>query len=386
MSYTKTVGVVGVGFVGLHLVEVFSEKFNVVGYDVSEKRVEYLKGLHFIKDAPNVTLVTSPESLATCDMICISVPTLVNADETINDTYVKAAVETVERLAKDGAVIVMESSVHVGMTRKLMAPLHEVKGLYIGFSPERVDPGCVDPPCKDIPKIISGIDDVSLMKVEEFYGQVFTTTVKVSSMETAEMCKLYENCFRMINIAYANEAADACGEHGIDVKEMIAACSTKPFGFMPFSSGLGVGGYCIPVNPFYLAVNCDFPLLQMATKTTLARPVQKAQELVDKYENVHNVMVVGVAFKPGESITVNSPGATFATVLKDAHGKNVCVLDPLADATDPTFQYVSMDETVEKIKKKEIDIVCVAMKQWDVDLEMLERVCNESGVEYVAFV
>jgi nucleotide sugar dehydrogenase len=382
MSYTKTVGVVGVGYVGLHLVEVFSEKFNVVGYDVSEKRVEYLKGLPFIKEAPNVTLVTTPQALEGCDMICISVPTLVNADGTINDTYVKAAVETVERLAKDGAVIVMESSVHVGMTRKLMAPLHEVKGLYIGFSPERVDPGRVDPPCKDIPKIISAIDEVSLMKVEEFYGQVFTTTVKVSSMETAEMCKLYENCFRMINIAYANEAADACGEHGIDVKEMIAACSTKPFGFMPFSSGLGAGGYCIPVNPFYLAVNCDFPLLQMATKTTLERPVQKAQELVDKYENVHNVMVVGVAFKPGESITVNSPGAAFATALKDAHGKNVYVLDPLASSIDPTFQYVTMD----KVKNKEIDIVCVAMKQRGVDLEMLEKVCKENDVVYVAYV
>jgi nucleotide sugar dehydrogenase len=180
-----------------------------------------------------------------------------------------------------------------------------------------VDPGRTTPPLSKIPKIISGIDELSLQYVNSFYAEVFDQVVKVSSLETAEMCKLYENCFRMVNIAYVNEIADACKEHGIDHNEMIKASSTKPFGYMKFTPGLGVGGHCIPVNPFYLFVNNDLPILKQATETTLQRPRDKARAFLDKYEEYlikqdKAVCVVGIGFKPGQSLLVNSPGYEFA--------------------------------------------------------------------------
>ena len=164
-----------------------------------------------------------------------------------------------------------------------------------------------------IPKIISGYDSESLEKIKQWYSEVYDTIIPVSSMRTAEMCKLYENCFRMVNIAYVNEITDACVKHKIDPIEMINASSTKPFGFMPFYPGLFVGGTCIPINPYYLKMNCELPLLDSATTMMEYRPICKALELIKKY-NPEKLLVIGIAFQQGQTITDGSE--TFIQTLQ----------------------------------------------------------------------
>jgi nucleotide sugar dehydrogenase len=242
-----TVCVIGVGFVGESLVKVFSKNHRVIGYDTLPSRVDDLKTL--FHNNTNVTIQNTTDGLESCDLFCISVPTLLRKDEEtgknyVDGSYIQAALETIKNKAKRGSTIVIESSVSVGMTRKLLNDLAKERGLFVGFSPERIDPGRIEPPAERIPKIVSGLDEESLHNVCRFYNRAFENIVKVSSLETAEMCKLYENCFRMVNIAYANEGADACKRFGIDPFEMIRACETKPYGFMPFYPGLGVGGHC----------------------------------------------------------------------------------------------------------------------------------------------
>jgi nucleotide sugar dehydrogenase len=359
--------VVGVGYVGEHLVTTFSKAYDVFGYDISQKRVEYLR--EEFKDHPKITISNIEAGLANAGLYCIAVPTLVKDDKKIDDSYLKKAVETVARYALPGSCIVMESSVHVGMTRALLGFFVE-KGVFVGFSPERVDPGRIFPRVDEIPKIISGIDNKSVWYINTYYSAVFSRVVKVSSMETAEMCKLYENCFRMINIAYVNEIADACGRHSIDYDEMINASATKPFGFMPFKPGLGVGGHCIPVNPYYLFVNNDLPLLKQATETTLNRPIDKAEEFVESYNRVLRVCVVGIAFKPGQSLVVNSPGALFAKTLEEKYNKTVVVYDPLVEKSD--FDMLATKCWDTEYLNTNVDAIVVCMEQKGIDFSVLK--------------
>jgi nucleotide sugar dehydrogenase len=257
----------------------------------------------------------------------------------------------------------MESSVYVGMTRKVIGHLR-AKNIYIGFSPERVDPGRVDPLVYQIPKIISGIDEESLCHVMEFYGSVFEKLVPVSSMETAEMCKLAENCFRMINITYANEISDACKKLNINPYEMTNACATKPFGFMPFYAGLGVGGHCIPVNPQWLAITSkdDLPLLMSATKMTKERPIREAKKLLEN-PYIHKVLVVGMAFKTGESLTTKSAGLDFANYLFK-HNIDVSFYDPLVSIDDASVKHLKrVTEITTEYLDTSFDAVCISIKQ-----------------------
>ena len=370
MTSSSSVCVIGVGYVGEHLVDVFSKVHNVIGYDVSPYRVELMQ--KYFADKPNVTIQSTLDGLDNCDLFCISVPTLLNAEKNgIDTSYIESAAKTIDKVAKKGSIVVIESSVAVGMTRTIMGHFRKERDLYIGFSPERVDPGRTDPPADKIPKIISGMDNESLEKIKEFYESVFDHVVPVSSMETAEMCKLYENCFRMINVAYVNEIADNCGSHGIDVYEMVRACSTKPFGFMPFYPGLGVGGHCIPVNPFYLFTNNKLPLLKSATDVTLKRPEEKANQIEEE-----NVLVVGLAFKPGESYTMNSPGLDIANALV-TNGKNVTVYDPLVDPeTKPVkhHKFLDNEDWNSEYIINNFDAVVVAIKQRDIDFTVLGKV------------
>lgn len=185
-----------------------------------------------------------------------------------------------------------------------------------------------------IPKVVAGLDEASLSAIVRLYTPVFGTLVQVSRPEVAEMMKLYENCQRMVNIAFANEMADACLLHSIDPFEVSRAAATKPFGYMPFTPSAGVGGHCIPVNPYYLLSNCDFPLLKTATEKMGARPAEIAQRVIKRLFSVDlkrkaastsntdpsnsnrpRVLVVGVSFKAGQSILSNSPGLGLLTNL-----------------------------------------------------------------------
>lgn len=372
----RRVCIVGVGYVGENLVSAFMERNNVTGYDISEKRIADLKLKY---QGSNVHLQTTSDGIEECGLFCIAIPTPikdVDGSMLVDLTFVEKACETVASKARPGAVVVMESSVSIGTTRRLLSKLRE-RGIYVGFSPERVDPGRVDPPAHKIPKIVSGIDPESLEAVRSWYKTAFDSVVPVSSMETAEMCKLYENCFRMVNIAYVNEIADACAKHGIDPHEMISASATKPFGFMPFWPGLGVGGSCIPINPYYLFQNNRLPLLEAATNMTRARPVHKADELVAAYPTAHRILVVGLGFKPGQSLTLHSPSIPFVEELL-LKGKRVWVYDPLV--RDSSYETLDESRWNEEYLDANIDLVCVACRQHLVDFSVLGRLSSSKVV------
>jgi nucleotide sugar dehydrogenase len=333
--------IIGVGFVGEHLMNVFRKRYNVVALDLNQKRIDYLKQKYADQstDSTIVEWTSCYENISECDVFLISVPTLVKPDGEMDVSCLYSVRDQLLTRIKPGSLIVVESSVYVGATRELFGHFID-RGVHVAFSPERVDPGRKEPPTEKIPKIISGLTEACLAKCNSIYSQVFEKVVKVSKPETAEMCKLYENCFRMVNIAYINEIADMCVRKDIDVYEMIDASATKPFGFMPFYPGVGVGGHCIPVNPYYLLHNGSLPVLHYATKLMEKRPKLKAHELVNAYPEANRIIVMGIGFKRGESLTTNSPGYQLYKELL-AYDKTVSVYDPIVQAagyhTDITF-------------------------------------------------
>lgn len=378
------VAVIGVGYVGEHLVDVFSRNHNVLGYDVSEARVLSLAQKQHVGSRARFTSKAS--DLIEATHFLISVPTLLLADKTIDSSFLRSALDVVRLYGRHGAVVVVESSVAVGMTRALLGPLAKERGFFAGMSPERVDPGRVEPPAQSIPKIVSGLDDVvpgSLDAIIRLYSKSFDQVVPVSKPEVAEMMKLYENCQRMVCIAYANEMADACGPHDIDPYEVCRAAATKPFGYLPFSPGLGVGGHCIPVNPWYLLSNSQFPFLKAAAEKMHARPAEIAQRAVarlcgegsDKTGPKPRVLVVGMGFKRGQSHLVNSPGLELAKNLVLTSKVDVAWADPLVaqEAVPQITRLAESNWTVETLER-DFNMIIVAFRQDGLDFNVLDNV------------
>lgn len=361
--------VLGVGYVGEHLMTTFSKEYDVIGVDLSEKRINYLRKVY-----PDIKFQTTYNNIGDCNVFLVSVPTLVKSDKTIDLSCLYAVRDSLKDIITCGSLLMIESSVYVGATREIFGCFRE-RGVFVGFSPERVDPGRIEPPMEDIPKVVSGLDYPSLNKCVDIYGKVINKVVPVSSTECAEMCKLYENCFRMINIAYVNEISDMCDNLGIDVKEMINASSSKPFGFMPFYPGVGVGGHCIPVNPYYLMKNGSLPVLEYSTNLMEKRPKKKAYELMDKY-NSKNVLIVGIGFKKGESLLTNSPGyELYKELVKHT---NVEVYDPIVQSEYKNSNIKFLDKTNFKptFIKNKYDLVIVNLKMDSEDyssINMYER-------------
>ncbi|SAM86243.1 related to UDP-glucose 6-dehydrogenase [Ustilago bromivora] len=358
-----TVLVVGVGFVGAHLMECFSSAYEVVAFDVSENRCQYLRKLHC--NNPNVTFISDLEAddrTKAFDLCLISVPTLLTSD-----------------LSQPGSTVVVESSITVGMTRELFSPLL-TKGVHVDFSPERVDPGRTLPAFQDIPKVVSGLDTPSLHRITELYSRVFSKVVPVSKPEIAEFTKLYENCQRLINIAYVNEIADACAKHGVEVHEVVMASATKPFGFMPYTPSLGAGGHCIPVNPFYLFANCDLPLLRTAALANQRHPVEKAVEVAEIATQNHTALgkqgkpkiaVVGMGFKRGEASLAYAPTVTLADKLTEL-GVEVSYVDEYV--TSEKWGKVDMEDFRNAQQFDGMfDAVVVAQKPIASELAILEQ-------------
>jgi len=388
------VAIIGVGFVGLELVLSFASAYKVIGFDISKERIHNLRKQYTVKGSIGFTDNAAQLSAAT--HFLISVPTLLNPDKSIDSSALQGALAIVSKYARPGSTVVVESSVAVGMTRQLLGPIAASKGFFAGMSPERVDPGRTEPPVKRIPKVISGLDDVkpgSLDTIVRLYSAVFDNVVPVSQPEVAEMVKLYENCQRMMCIAYANEMADACAGFNIDPYEVCAAASTKPFGYMPFAPGLGVGGHCIPINPYYLLSNCSFPLLQQAAQSMNNRPSVIADKLLaslgvksdrneDKHTQMPRVLVVGVGFKRGQSHLSNSPGLQLARKLKESELVKVMFADTLVSQSAipdierlPDKQWNA--ETLDKF-----DIIVIAFKQVDMDFNELNYLRKARVEEY----
>ncbi len=321
------IGVVGLGYVGLPLALEFAKVgFKVIGYDVSQRVVDSLMaGRSHILDVDSGELdglvksgkfeATSDESrLQEMDAISIAVPTPLAKTRDPDMTYVLAAADAIARNAHPGLLIVLESTTYPGTTRELMQPQLESAGLIVGedvflaFSPERVDPGNPHWNTKNTPKVVGGITPACTEVAAALYASCLETIVPVSSTETAELVKLLENTFRSVNIGLVNEMQIVCDKLGVNVWEVIDAAATKPFGFMKFTPGPGIGGHCIPLDPHYLAwkmrtLNYKTRFIDLASEINSEMPalvverVAQALNSMRKPVNGSRILVLGVAYK-----------------------------------------------------------------------------------------
>ena len=356
-SKQAILGVVGLGYVGLPLVVEFARAgFRVVGFDVLERVTRGLNaGVSHIQDVPSeaiAALVSEGRFEATselgrlteCDAISICVPTPLNKTRDPDVSYVVAATQSVADALRPGQLVILESTTYPGTTRDLMMPVLEAGGLKVGedifvaFSPERVDPGNPVWQTKNTPKVVGGITPSCLEVAVALYGRVMDTIVPVSSTEAAEMTKLLENTFRSINIALVNEMAQASDRLGVNVWEVIDAAATKPFGFMKFVPGPGIGGHCIPLDPHYLAwkmrtLNYKTRMIDLAGEINSEMPhfvVNKVQDALNGHRKALNgarVLVLGIAYKRDIDDVRESPALDVIRLL-DQKGAEVTYHDP----------------------------------------------------------
>lgn len=375
-SIDPCVCVIGVGFVGEALLREFGQAFTSIGFDISRRRIEELEKV--FSPFPKVTLTTDETRLREATHYLISVPTPLKKDRSINPAYLISAIRTTLSYARPGSAIILESSVSVGSTRQFLYPYKDT--YHCGMSPERVDPGRTVPPPASIPKLVSALTPKSLSLIQKLYSQAFTTVIPVSSPETAELTKLFENCHRMINIAYVNEMADAARAHGVDPEEMVAAASSKPYGFTTYKPGLGVGGTCIPVNPFYLFANsARLPVLQEATSQMRKRPGRKARVFYQRVKKMirgkpPRVLVVGIGYKVGQGGLACSPGLEFAEMLRRMGCSELMYYDPLVEKGAVEWMEALDDEEWEvKHLEGSFDAIAICMRQKGVDFGVLEK-------------
>jgi UDP-N-acetyl-D-glucosamine dehydrogenase len=369
-SKQAKLGVIGLGYVGLPLAVEFARAgFSVVGYDVDAGRVAELKaGRSYIPDVSSahlaevvnngkLTPTTDAKALAIVDIIDICVPTPLRKTKDPDMTYVVQAVDATAAILKKGQLIILESTTYPGTTVELVQPALAAKGFkpgvdfYLAFSPERVDPGNPQYQTRNIPKVVGGINDDSTRAAVAFYSQVMDTVVPVSSPSVAEMVKLLENTFRAVNIGLVNELALMCHRMNLDVWEVIDAAKTKPFGFMPFYPGPGLGGHCIPIDPFYLSwkarqYNFEARFIELAGSVNGAMPEFVVQRIIDalnsqkKSLNGSKVHILGVAYKRDVNDLRESPALEVLELL--AHrGATVSYTDPYV----PAFKHASLDLT-----------------------------------------
>ncbi|KAH8685004.1 hypothetical protein BGZ61DRAFT_495291 [Ilyonectria robusta] len=337
-----TVAVLGVGYVGTHLVSTFATKYPVIGFDVSKTRINDLLAAQMhdpVEEQKDIKYTSDTALLRRATHFLISVPTLLRPDRTVDASFLCSALQT------------------------LLGPLAMRRGLFAGMSPERVDPGRKDPPLSSIPKIVSALDVIrpgSLSAIVQLYSTVFDTVVPVSSPEMA----------------------DACTTHRIDPYEVCRAASTKPFGYMNYTPGLGVGEHCIPVNPFYLLSNSSFPLLEEATKRMHERPTRIGAQILEGLRarmssgtfghRKPRVLVVGMGFKKGQSTLSHSPGIELLKTLHLAAEADVTWADSLV-SQDAIFSVPKLhDEHWNSDDLAAFDLILVVFLQPDMSQKVLE--------------
>jgi UDP-N-acetyl-D-glucosamine dehydrogenase len=345
-------GVIGLGYVGLPLaVEIARSGYRVLGFDVSERVVSMINdGESHIQDVPSDALATLVRGglieatsdltrLAECDCISICVPTPLNKTKDPDLSYVVQAALAVKFSLRPGQLVILESTTYPGTTREvLLTKFEEDEGLVVGedfflcFSPERVDPGNLVWQTRNTPKVIGGITAACSEVGTAFYATVFDEMVPVESAEAAELVKVYENTFRMINIALANELAQACDVLGVDVWGVIDAAATKPFGFMKFTPGPGLGGHCIPLDPHYLSwkmrtLAFKTRLIELASEINSEMPAFVVRKVADSLNDVSKplrgsrVLLLGVAYKRDIDDLRESPALEIVRMLQEKGAK-----------------------------------------------------------------
>lgn len=343
---TGVVGIAGLGYVGLPLAVTFAEaRFKVIGFDMQQQKVDSINaGRSYVADVTSERLAavvdkktfeatTALERLKEVDAVCICVPTPLNKTREPDLTYVINICEDISRHLQPGQLVVMESTTYPGTTREIIQPLLERSGLksgkdfYLAYSPERVDPNNKKFTIKNTPKLVAGVDAESARLTEFLYSQIVDTVITLSSTEAAELTKIFENVFRIVNIALVNELTTLCRKMGIDVWEVVDAASSKPFGYMRFQPGPGVGGHCIPLDPYYLANKAkefDFHtrFIEVAAEINEQMPyyvtsrVMEALNEQGKSLGKSKVLVLGVAYKKDVADTRESPSLKIIQQLK----------------------------------------------------------------------
>ena len=349
------IGIVGLGYVGLPLAVAFAEAgHEVTGLDVDEEKVGALNaGRSYIEDVPDSALgplldrlhaTSSYEDLSTCEAVVVCVPTPLSGAREPDLTYLDAAGAELAKALREGQLVVLESTTYPGTTRERLLPVLEASGLkggsdfHLAFSPERIDPGRTDFTIRTTPKLLGGLTEACTDRARELYETICDEVVVLSTLEAAELSKLLENVFRSVNIAFVNELAQLCDRLGVDVWEVIDAAATKPFGFMRFDPGPGMGGHCLPVDPFYLAFKArelDFSpeFIELAGKVNQAQPeycaerIERALGGVGEALDGARVLVLGVSYKAGVGDTRESPALKIVELLR-ARGAEVSYHDP----------------------------------------------------------
>jgi UDP-N-acetyl-D-glucosamine dehydrogenase len=331
--------------------------FDVVGYDVDSERIKQLAaGISYVEDIPDQQLEAAlesghyqptddPERIAGFDVTVIDVPTPLS-DGVPNLSFVEDAASAVGRHLRPGCTVILESTSYPGTTEELVAPILEAgsgltagRDFHLGYSPERIDPGNPTWRLENTPKVVSGVDEASLEAVREFYGRIVEQTVSVSGTREAELTKLLENTFRHVNIALVNELAMFAAELDIDVWEAIDAASTKPFGYLRFTPGPGVGGHCLPIDPSYLSwkvrrsLGQPFRFVELANDVNEHMPDYVVRRLILAFNRMgrtvqgSRILILGMAYKRNTGDSRGAPGTVIAQSL-EALGAAVRVVDP----------------------------------------------------------
>lgn len=362
------IGVIGLGYVGLPLlIEFVRSGFDCIGFDIDESKVQKLtQGKTYIKHIPEVSIKELNRSgrfdstsafsrLRDVDCIIVAVPTPLDKHWQPDLSYILDTSETISKYLRKDQLVVLESSTWPGTTEEAMRPILEKSGLvcykdfYLGFSPEREDPNNPDYCTKTIPKVIGANDPYSLECAQKLYNHVIVRTVPVSSSQAAEATKLLENIFRSVNIALVNEMKMILDRMGMDVWEVIEAATTKPFGYMPFYPGPGLGGHCIPIDPFYLtwkAREYDMPtrFIELAGEINSSMPYYVVQKLTEalnqqkKSVNGSSILILGAAYKKDIDDMRESPTLKLIEIL-DSYGAKVDYNDPYIPALPKVRKY-----------------------------------------------
>jgi UDP-N-acetyl-D-glucosamine dehydrogenase len=391
-----TVGVIGLGYVGLPLAVAFAQEgCEVIAVDVDSRKVEAMQaGESYIEDVSSATLAgvlerihatTRYGELARADAVLVCVPTPLSRNREPDLGPLIESTRALAEVLQADQLVVLESTTYPGTTRERMAPLLEESGLaagrdfHLAFSPERVDPGRTDFTLRSTPKIVGGLTAACAERAEALYGLVCDHVLRVSSPEAAELTKLLENIFRSVNIALVNELAMLTDRMGIDIWEVVDAAATKPYGFMRFEPGPGMGGHCLPVDPFYLSWRArEFDMatefIELAGKVNQQMPyhcVAKAQRaLNDRGLSVKGarVVVVGVSYKPGVSDVRESPALKIITLLRELGGE-VLYHDPHV----PSLAEFGLLSTPLEEAVADADLALIVTAHPEVDHELIAR-------------
>jgi len=396
LDHSARIVVLGLGYVGLPLATIFAEAgFNVIGVEPDPLKIEFLKrGESYVQDVPSEKIARLTESgkfrattefsvIADADAVSICVPTPLRKTGDPDLSFILDATGEMAKYMHPGVIVVLESTSYPGTTREILLPKlsddNELKvgeDFFLAFSPERVDPGREDWTTYNTPKVIGGITPACSEIASLWYAQALKTVVPVSSAESAEMTKLLENTFRMINIGLVNEMAIMCDRLGLDVWEIIDAAATKPFGFMRFTPGPGLGGHCIPIDPLYLswklrALNYTARFIDLASEINTGMPryvVNKVQDALNEQSlplKNSKILVVGVAYKPDVDDIRESPALDVIGLLRQK-GAQVSYHDPFIPRINhDDWSLESVHDLVESVKNSDCVVIITNHSMYD---------------------